>query len=127
MKWSVATNMLELSNISNVPFEIQSILAGDTGRLSEFFRQTGLAGIELNLYEDWEPAAFPPEWIHGVHLRLGELVVWYFLVGGFALLLERRAGQIAAQRWEFYAVTATLFITLAFPGFVYRYLLRRHG
>lgn len=69
MKWSVATNMLELSNISNVPFEIQSILAGDTGRLSEFFRQTGLAGIELNLYEDWEPAAFPPEWIHGVHLR----------------------------------------------------------
>lgn len=60
-------------------------------------------------------------------VRLGELVVWYFLVGGFALLLENRAGQIAVQRWEFYAVTATLFITLAFPGFVYRYLLRRHG
>jgi len=59
--------------------------------------------------------------------RLVELVVLYFLVGGLALLLERRAGQIAPQGWEFYAVTATLFVTLAFPGFVYRYLLRRKG
>ena len=60
-------------------------------------------------------------------VRLVELVVLYFLVGGMALLLERRAGQIAPQGWEFYAVTGTLFLTLAFPGFVYRYLLRRHG
>ena len=42
-----------------------------------------------------------------------------------ALLLEKRAGQIAPQGWEFYAITGTLFITLAFPGFVYRYLVRR--
>ena len=69
MKWSVATDMLELSNISNVPFEVQSILAGDTSRLPAFFRQTGLDGIELNLYEDWNPADFPSDWIHGVHLR----------------------------------------------------------
>ncbi len=60
-------------------------------------------------------------------VRLAELVAMYFLVGGLALLLERRAGQIAPQGWEFYAVTGTLFLTLAFPGFVYRYLLRRHG
>ena len=59
--------------------------------------------------------------------RLGELILLYFLVGGLALLLERRAGQIASQGWEFYAITGTLFLTLAFPGFVYRYLLRRHG
>jgi len=26
-----------------------------------------------------------------------------------------------------YAITATLFLTLAFPGFVYRYLFKRHG
>lgn len=58
-------------------------------------------------------------------VRLLELVVLYFLVGGLALLLEKRAGQIAPQGWEFYAVTAALFITLAFPGFVYRYLVRR--
>ncbi|MFN3439335.1 MAG: DUF2818 family protein [Acidovorax sp.] len=60
-------------------------------------------------------------------VRLAELIVLYFLVGGMALLLERRAGQIAPQGWEFYAITGTLFVTLAFPGFIYRYLLRRHG
>ena len=38
------------------------------------------------------------------------------LVGGFGLLLEQRAGQIAPQGWEFYAITGALFITLAFPG-----------
>ena len=59
--------------------------------------------------------------------RVVEMVVLYFLVGGLALMLEKRAGQIAPQGWEFYAVTATLFLTLAFPGFVYRYLLKRRG
>jgi Protein of unknown function (DUF2818) len=57
-------------------------------------------------------------------IRLAELVLLYFVVGGIGLLLEKRLGQIAAQTWEFYAITATLFITLAFPGFVWRYLLK---
>ena len=56
--------------------------------------------------------------------RLLELIACYFLVGGIALLLEKNAGQIAPQGWEFYAITGTMFITLAFPGFVYRYLLK---
>jgi hypothetical protein len=51
----------------------------------------------------------------------------YFVVGGIGLLLEKRAGQIAPQGWEFYAVTGALFLTLAFPGFVWRYLTNRHG
>ena len=70
-----------------------------------------------------------PAAAHGKPLvgRLAELILSYFLVGGLALLLERRAGQIAPQGWEFYAITGTMFLTLAFPGFVYRYLLRRHG
>ena len=58
-------------------------------------------------------------------VRLLELVAYYFVAGGVGLALEARIGQIAPQRWEFYAITATLFITLAFPGFVYRYLWRR--
>jgi hypothetical protein len=57
-------------------------------------------------------------------VRLVELVIFYFLAGGLGLLLENRAGQIAPQGWEFYAITGALFITLAFPGFVYRYLLK---
>ena len=60
-------------------------------------------------------------------MRLGELVVYYFAVGGLGLLLENHGGQIAPQGWEFYAVTASLFLTLAFPGFVYRYLARRRA
>ena len=57
-------------------------------------------------------------------VRLAELVFWYFVVGGVALLLEQRLGQIAPQGWEFYAITGTLFITFAFPGFVFRYLFK---
>lgn len=60
----------------------------------------------------------------GLALRLLELVAYYFLVGGIGLLLEKNAGRIAPQGWEFYAVTGALFLTLAFPGFVYRYLLK---
>ena len=57
-------------------------------------------------------------------VRLGELVVAYFVAGGVGLLFERRVGQIAAQGWEFYVVTAALFLVLAFPGFTWRYLLK---
>ena len=63
----------------------------------------------------------------GKHLawRLLELLVLYLGVGTVAMLLEHRVGQIAPQGWEFYVVTGTLFLTLAFPGFVYRYLYKR--
>ena len=60
-------------------------------------------------------------------IRLGELLLLYFVVGGIGLLLEQHAGQIAPQGWEFYAVTGALFLTFAFPGFVWRYLFKpRH-
>lgn len=56
--------------------------------------------------------------------RLAELVVLYFMVGFVARLLEQKLGPIPAQRWEFYAVTACLFLVFAYPGFVYRYFMR---
>ena len=59
--------------------------------------------------------------------RVAELVGWYFIVIGIGMAMERALGQNQAQGWEFYAVTAALFLTLAFPGFVYRYLVRRGG
>lgn len=58
-------------------------------------------------------------------VRLGELVLLYLLVGGIGLLLEKRMGQIAPQGWEFYAITGAMFLTFAFPGFVWRYLYKR--
>jgi hypothetical protein len=60
-----------------------------------------------------------------IGLRLIELVVLYFAVGLLGVLLERRAGQVRSQDWEFYAVTGAMFITFAFPGFVWRYLVHR--
>jgi hypothetical protein len=63
-----------------------------------------------------------------IALRAAELVVMYFVAGAVGLLLENHAGQIAPQGWEFYAVTGALFITFAFPGFIWRYLWKhRHG
>jgi hypothetical protein len=80
-----------------------------------FFSERLLAVLPL-------PGALAPK---NLGLRLLELVLLYFLVGGVGLWLEQRAGRIAPQGWEFYAVTGALFLTLAFPGFVWRYL-RRH-
>jgi hypothetical protein len=60
-------------------------------------------------------------------MRLIELAIMYGIVIGAGRLLEARAGNAFAQGWEFYAVTICLFIVLAYPGFVFRYLRRRHG
>ena len=57
--------------------------------------------------------------------RLLELLVCYLAIGMVALAIENGLGQIYPQRWEFYATTFALFLTLAFPGFVFRYLWRR--
>jgi hypothetical protein len=60
-------------------------------------------------------------------LRLIELFILYALVGGFGFLLESQLGNAFPQKWEFYAVTACLFIVLAYPGFVFRYLRKRRA
>lgn len=54
-----------------------------------------------------------------------ELLLAYALVGLVAYFLERAGGRVVTQGWEFYAVTGALFLALAFPGFVYRYLVHR--
>ena len=55
-------------------------------------------------------------------LLLVELVSAYFILGMLAFFLESLAGNRFVQTWEFYAITACLFIVLTFPGFVFRYL-----
>ncbi len=59
--------------------------------------------------------------------RLLEWLLLYFLVGGITLGLEQKiAGERHSQDWEFYAVTACLFLVFALPGFIYRTDLRVH-
>ena len=59
------------------------------------------------------------------YIRLLELILLYFVVLGIARLLESNAGNAFSQGWQFYAVTVCLFLVLAFPGFIFRYLRRR--
>jgi hypothetical protein len=56
--------------------------------------------------------------------RLLELVVMWGLTLALGFVLEARVGQIQPQGWEFYAALGFLFLTFAFPGFVWRYLRR---
>ncbi len=68
-----------------------------------------------------------PDGVRSKHFgwRLLELIVLYCLVGAVAYALESRIGNVFAQSWEFYAITGCMFIVLAFPGFVIRYLRKR--
>jgi hypothetical protein len=34
---------------------------------------------------------------------------------------------VFSQTWEFYAISGCMFVVLAFPGFVLRYLRKRRG
>ena len=56
--------------------------------------------------------------------RLLELLLMAVLTFAVGSLLEARIGQRHVQGWEFYAAGACLFVTLGFPGFVWRYLRR---
>lgn len=57
--------------------------------------------------------------------RLLELLLLGGGMLGVGMGLEGALGQRAPQKWEFYAAWACLFVTLGFPGFVWRYLVRR--
>lgn len=57
--------------------------------------------------------------------RLLELFLLFLLTLALGAALESHLGQVQRQGWEFYAAMACLFLTLAFPGFVWRYLVHR--
>lgn len=66
------------------------------------------------------PAAKKSAWI-----RIAELIVLYFAVGLIGFYLEARAGNRFEQGWQFYAITVSLFVVCAFPGFTFQYLVKR--
>jgi hypothetical protein len=84
-----------------------------------FFNEYVFGFIPLKPAQPGKPRTKHPAW------RLLELIVLYFIVGLLAYALESRIGNVFAQTWEFYAITGCMFIVLAFPGFVMRYL-RKH-
>lgn len=56
--------------------------------------------------------------------RLLELLCFGGLVLAMGWLIEGSIGQRAPQQWQFFAAFGCLFLTLGFPGFVWRYLRR---
>lgn len=56
--------------------------------------------------------------------RLLELLLLFGAVLGLGFGLEARIGQRHPQGWEFYAAALAMFVTFAFPGFIWRYLRR---
>lgn len=59
-------------------------------------------------------------------LRLVELLLYYALVIALGFAFEAALGNAFVQGWEFYAITLSLYLVLGYPGFVYRYLFKRH-
>ncbi|TAM87331.1 MAG: DUF2818 family protein [Candidimonas sp.] len=59
--------------------------------------------------------------------RLLELLVFYGLVGALGFGFEANIGNPFPQSWQFYVVSLCLFVVLGYPGFVYRYLMRRRA
>lgn len=58
--------------------------------------------------------------------RVLELLLLAAVTFGLGVFLEDRIGQRQPQGWPFFAAGMCLFVTFAFPGFVWRYLRRGH-
>ncbi|TAK97008.1 MAG: DUF2818 family protein [Aquabacterium sp.] len=67
----------------------------------------------------------PRREVKPVAWRLLELLAYAFGVAVLGRVLESKLGQATPIRWEFVAVWLAVFLTLAFPGFVWRYLRKR--
>lgn len=57
--------------------------------------------------------------------RALELLVYAGLVGLLGRALEAHLGRASPLRWEFVAVWLCVFLTLGFPGFIWRYLRKQ--
>ncbi|KQQ31840.1 hypothetical protein ASF61_15915 [Duganella sp. Leaf126] len=82
-----------------------------------FFNDKLLALVPARVFVTGKPL-----WV-----RLAEMVVLYFVVGAIGMALEAQIGTRFPQTWEFYAISACLFLVLGFPGYIVRYLRRPHN
>ena len=89
-----------------------------------------LAAVAANLpFVNERLFVFGPQRVPAKSLgwRLLELACFGAAVVALGMALEARIGQRQPQGWEFYAIVICLFLTFAFPGFVWRILRRRRG
>lgn len=96
-------------------------IAGSLGLIVRVVVMGLLFGVVL-AYPGWQSqkAGVKP-----FFLRLCEVLVFYSLIGLLAFAFEASMGNVFQQNWEFYVITLSLFLVMAYPGYVYRYLLHR--
>ncbi|PLC53875.1 hypothetical protein CR155_10580 [Pollutimonas nitritireducens] len=102
------------------------VMASDLASVSLFLAKIGGLAVviaALLAYPGWRSRAYVIE--KSFFVRLLEMLMFYLLVGILGFAFEVNLGNRFTQGWEFYAVTFSLFLVLGYPGFVYRYLLRR--
>ncbi len=93
--------MKQLVNLSDLSYDSDTYFAGDVaGNLPPFLRRNHLDGLELMICDEYDPAGYPTEYIHGVHLRFWP--TWYhFYRGDFAGAAGRlSAGTRLADYYE---------------------------
>lgn len=56
--------------------------------------------------------------------RIVELSVGFALLLAIGFGLEASIGRLQTQTWNFYAISLCVFLLMAYPGFVWRYLRR---
>ena len=104
----------------------------DVGIASWLVIVIAIAAANLPFFNDKLFALIPVTWPgkstgKPLIVRLAEMVVLYFVVGSIGFGLEGHIGNRFTQTWEFYAISGCLFLVLGFPGFIVRYLRKRHG
>ena len=98
----------------------------EVGTASWLVIAIAIGAANLPFFNDKVFALIPAGWRRKPLIaRLGEMTVLYFVVGFIGLALETHIGSRFPQTWEFYAISACLFIVLGFPGFIVRYLRKR--
>jgi len=83
-----------------------------------------LAAANLPFFNERVMLVGPRRPMKALGWRVLEMLLLWGVTLALGFALEARIGQIQPQRWEFYAGFGCLFVALAFPGFVWRYLMK---
>lgn len=97
------------------------LLATQAGNLPYMTGAVVLLGLAL-----YAPGAMVTAYVPVKHIstRLLEVLVGYFVVGAIGFAIEANYANPATKNWQFYAIAACLYVVLAYPGFVWRHLMR---
>lgn len=103
------------------------LLATQAGNLPYMIAAVVLLGLALYVPGSVVTPSVP---VKHVSTRLLEVLAGYFVVGAIGFAIEANYANPSAKNWEFYTIAACLYVVLAYPGFVWRHLMkhpvRRH-